>query len=156
MIPANTDLDKSEELAEEFREDEDEPRYRTDEDELQKWPGLIIFGAVSILAGLVFISKETNLSIIFFVMGICLFVFGAIVRKIEGAAYVPSEIDAEWKEKTENEEIKQDFESRLLHRQRDKDEIVKEVKSTIKVRCRYCGTLNDEGANKCESCGGVL
>ncbi len=32
-------------------------------------------------------------------------------------------------------------------------EIVKAVKSTIKVRCRYCGTLNDEAAGKCESCG---
>lgn len=35
-------------------------------------------------------------------------------------------------------------------------EIVKAVKSTIKVRCRYCGTLNEESASNCESCGATL
>lgn len=35
-------------------------------------------------------------------------------------------------------------------------EIVDAVKSTIKVRCRYCGTLNEEEERVCESCGGPL
>jgi rubrerythrin len=43
---------------------------------------------------------------------------------------------------------------------RFKDEIadaVKErMKGTIKVRCRYCGSLNDEEAHRCDSCGATL
>ena len=36
-------------------------------------------------------------------------------------------------------------------------EAVKEsMKSNIKVRCRYCGSLNDESASKCDSCGATL
>ncbi len=41
-------------------------------------------------------------------------------------------------------------------RKKEVEEIVKTVKSIIKVRCRYCGTLNEENANKCEKCGGAL
>ena len=44
--------------------------------------------------------------------------------------------------------------------ERFKDEIadaVKErMKGAIKVRCGYCGSLNDEKANKCGSCGATL
>lgn len=43
-----------------------------------------------------------------------------------------------------------------LARELLKNEVVKEIKSTIKVRCRYCGTLNDEGATNCEACGATL
>ena len=43
---------------------------------------------------------------------------------------------------------------------RFKEEVAEAVKDsmkgTIKVRCRYCGSLNDENANKCESCGAAL
>ena len=36
-------------------------------------------------------------------------------------------------------------------------EAVKEtLKGAIKVRCRYCGSLNEENSSKCESCGGSL
>ena len=30
------------------------------------------------------------------------------------------------------------------------------MKSNIKVRCKYCGSLNDETATKCDSCGATL
>jgi uncharacterized membrane protein len=38
------------------------------------------------------------------------------------------------------------------------EEIAKAIKDQIavKIRCRYCGSLNDESANKCESCGAAL
>lgn len=45
-------------------------------------------------------------------------------------------------------------------RDRFKEEIAQSVKETmkgtIKVRCRYCGGLNDEHEEKCESCGAPL
>ena len=44
--------------------------------------------------------------------------------------------------------------------ERFKDEIAEAVKErmkgTIKVRCRYCGSLNEEEAVKCGSCGATL
>ncbi|MEM2892003.1 MAG: hypothetical protein QXJ32_05825 [Thermoplasmata archaeon] len=33
---------------------------------------------------------------------------------------------------------------------------VETVRETVKVRCRYCGTLNLETDTKCRSCGGNL
>ena len=41
-------------------------------------------------------------------------------------------------------------------RQRNIQDIAAAMKSNIKVRCRYCGSLNDEDATKCDSCGGTL
>jgi hypothetical protein len=48
--------------------------------------------------------------------------------------------------------------ARIAQESRDQQihQIAKAVKSTIKVRCRYCGTLNEEGASNCESCGATL
>jgi sensor histidine kinase YesM len=48
--------------------------------------------------------------------------------------------------------------ARIAQESRDQQisQITKAVKSTIKVRCRYCGTLNDEDASNCESCGATL
>jgi len=44
--------------------------------------------------------------------------------------------------------------------ERLRDEVAQAVKDSmkgaIKVRCRYCGSLNDEKANKCDSCGATL
>ena len=44
----------------------------------------------------------------------------------------------------------------MEQREQERREFVAAVKSTIKVRCTYCGTLNEEDAEKCESCGGPL
>jgi len=41
-------------------------------------------------------------------------------------------------------------------RQRAVQEIANAVKSNIMVRCRYCGSLNEETASKCSSCGAAL
>ncbi len=42
------------------------------------------------------------------------------------------------------------------HEEEERQKMVDAIKSTIKVRCRYCGSLNDETAKKCESCGADL
>jgi len=41
-------------------------------------------------------------------------------------------------------------------RQRAVQEIANAVKSNIMVRCRYCGSLNEETASKCSTCGAAL
>jgi mannose/fructose/N-acetylgalactosamine-specific phosphotransferase system component IID len=33
---------------------------------------------------------------------------------------------------------------------------IETIRETVKVRCRYCGTLNLETDTKCQSCGGNL
>jgi hypothetical protein len=53
-------------------------------------------------------------------------------------------------------EIEESLRIRDLTRQEEIEEIIRAVKKTIRVRCRYCGTLNEEKANKCTSCGGSL
>lgn len=57
-----------------------------------------------------------------------------------------------------NELKKEEERKRLKEEERSAQmrEIVEAVKGTIKVRCGYCGTLNDEKATTCEACGGPL
>jgi len=59
------------------------------------------------------------------------------------------------------EEKKRQIESMAeLEQERFKDEVAEAVqqkmKGVIKVRCRYCGSLNDEASTKCDSCGAAL
>ncbi len=60
----------------------------------------------------------------------------------------------------ENEKIARAEEAEMEARERFKQEIAQSVKEkldgTIKVRCRYCGALNGEDDEKCESCGAPL
>jgi len=41
-------------------------------------------------------------------------------------------------------------------REKNVQDIAKAIRSNIKIRCRYCGTLNEEDASKCSSCGATL
>lgn len=58
----------------------------------------------------------------------------------------------------QSEQTRLETEARIAQERHDQNvqEIVQAVKSTIKVRCRYCGTLNEETASNCESCGAAL
>jgi uncharacterized membrane protein len=60
--------------------------------------------------------------------------------------------------KHEDEEEVARLETVEEERKEQIEEIAKVIKDqmTVKVRCRYCGGLNDEKANKCESCGAAL
>jgi len=134
----------------------DESGHKARRYEDLEWPALLVAGVVAVALGVLLLIAEGWIGLAFLALGLVFFVVAVVAHRVEGDVYVPSEIDKEWRQKMDNEAIKQDFEARRLERLRHKDDIVKAVKSTIKVRCRYCGTLNDEGANKCESCGGVL
>lgn len=132
-----------------------------------KWLGMMITGFVIILMGIMlsvaesameeqssFYPQDTStgghdamsaLAAIMVIIGIILIIGGAASRGREleenalGQAAAEEEID---RERTE--------------RELEKQEIVNAVKSTIKVRCRYCGTLNEENEEKCDSCGAPL
>jgi hypothetical protein len=75
-------------------------------------------------------------------------------RKWESEEYLFPEPEYQWEPDTYTANDVNRF--REQDRKREIEEIVKAVKATIKVRCRYCGRLNEEKANKCESCGGAL
>ncbi len=125
------------------------------------WIGVLIFGIVTIAAGVIALSMSVSTSnndpldpfnqidnqaarnfgifgAVFLVVGIVLIVVSFVVKARE-----------------ENKEVMEAQAVEEAHR-RDVEEIAQAVKSTIKIRCRYCGTLNDETSVKCESCGASL
>jgi rubrerythrin len=57
-----------------------------------------------------------------------------------------------------DEQMRLETMARIAQEDRDLQihQIAEAVKSTVKVRCRYCGTLNEENASNCESCGATL
>lgn len=61
---------------------------------------------------------------------------------------------------SEEQRIMRAEEAEAEAKERFKEEVAQSVKQklegTIKVRCRYCGALNGEQDEKCESCGAPL
>jgi ribosomal protein L40E len=57
-----------------------------------------------------------------------------------------------------DEQVRLETMTRIAQENRNQEisQIVNAVKSSVKVRCRYCGTLNEEDASNCESCGATL
>ncbi len=90
-------------------------------------------------------DTDSQFSAIVALMGVVMLVIGAIlilysrVTKDNEARRLEAEARAEEEE-----------------RQRNIQDIANAVKSSIKIRCRYCGSLNDESATKCDSCGATL
>ncbi len=77
--------------------------------------------------------------------GVVVMLLAPLARRSEVEANIQRDIRLE-EERAEQERL----------REEEKEDIVRAVKSTIKIRCRYCGTLNEEMATRCESCGGAL
>ena len=44
----------------------------------------------------------------------------------------------------------------VLGRREAKEAREETAKSLVKVKCRYCGSLNEQDAEKCQSCGATL
>jgi len=127
----------------------------------RSWVGVLVFGIFSIGSGIfaLAISASTSNSdptdpfsqidneaarnfgifgAVFLIVGIVMIILSFVVKA-----------NAEKREEMEAQAAEQ------AH-QREVQEIALAVKSTVKVRCRYCGTLNDEVSSKCESCGATL
>ncbi len=123
--------------------------------------GLLLFGIFAIGAGVIALSFSATTSssdpldpfnqinneaarnfgifgAVFIIVGIVMIVLSFVVK---GRAKM-----------RQQEEIRSADEAR----QKEVQEIAQAVKSTIKIRCRYCGTLNDENSANCESCGAAL
>ncbi len=117
--------------------------------------GVMFVGGFFAFLGLVILSLSTGVGVGFLLFGIILMT-GAYLAGREGINWGGDAEDAEiWNRIEEDLWTEDSVETpNLTHQQID--EIVRAVKTTIRVRCRYCGTLNEEKANKCESCGANL
>jgi hypothetical protein len=112
------------------------------------WIGLLFGGFMFIAMGVIVGSTEPDMGpfpAIMILMGVGVMLLAPLARRSEIAANVQRDLRLE-EQRAEEERLKEE----------EKEDIVRAVKSTIKVRCRYCGTLNEEKATRCESCGGAL
>ena len=57
---------------------------------------------------------------------------------------------------SEERKRQEQMEAQEAARQSNVQEIANALRSSIKIRCRYCGTLNEEAASNCSSCGATL
>jgi len=134
-----------------------EPQAVDDEDLHEpNWPATMAVGIICIVIGFGMLVVSFGFGMGFVLMGFLLIVGGILGSGRESdAGYGQTQAD-QW----EQVETEHDWEAAARGRQearkREVQEIIKVVKSTIRVRCRYCGTLNEESANKCESCGASL
>jgi ribosomal protein L40E len=112
------------------------------------WIGLLFGGFMFIALGIIVGSAEPDADpfpAVMILMGVVVMLLAPLARRSEIEANIQRDLRLE-EQQAEDERL----------REEEKQEIVRAVKSTIKIRCRYCGTLNEEKATRCESCGGSL
>jgi hypothetical protein len=120
------------------------------------WAGMAAVGFIVMSFGLFMAPVNPSLGGGIMIIGICMMIAASAAKKWERSPEVFADLDYKWEKEMEARLYENEIRSRYEERQLKIDDIVKAVKSTIRVRCRYCGTLNTEKANKCESCGGSL
>jgi hypothetical protein len=126
------------------------------------------FGSLMVLGGLCILVFAPVIGVGFVFFGIMMILGSVFSWKLPGNRRSLEQPDDKWdfelsalndaRQKAFDEQMEADSHLRLRNQMRrmEIDEVVKAVKTTIRVRCRYCGTLNEEKAKKCESCGGLL
>jgi hypothetical protein len=126
------------------------------EDREASWVGIAGFGILMVISGLYVLPIIGSAGAGIIAVGFFMIIGAFFAKRWEGDDEVFADLDYNWEEEMNARAIEDSLRMRRQERQREIEEIVKVVKSTIRVRCRYCGTLNEEKANKCESCGGSL
>jgi hypothetical protein len=141
------------------------PEYNPDDHSIDSehnpsWVGTAAVGAIMAFIGLLAMMISPGVGVGFLVIGVIIII----------ASYAAGNSDVDWGDYWGDEDQWPDYDDSTYYepdwkreararqemKQREIDEIIKAVKSTIRVRCQYCGTLNPESANKCESCGASL
>lgn len=135
-----------------------EKKEEVEEEDLGEpnWVAVAAIGAVVTFFGLGMVGTSFGFGVGMIFLGIMM--IGAALAAKKGADNAEDEsLRAAQFEKMEQQlEWEEAARQRQREREREVQEIIKAVKTTIRVRCRYCGTLNEEKANKCESCGAIL
>jgi len=125
-------------------------------DMVPNWVGMIVVGGLLMLIGVVLLSASGVVGGGVIFIGILMLVGALLARDWDYDDAAFSDLDYQWQDEVESQSMNEEFREINTARQKEIEEIVKAVKSTIRVRCRYCGTLNEEKANNCESCGASL
>jgi len=159
MIPRDSDADLAYEvdsLSESYRsaeEDDSDTREHA-------WIGLLGMGFLAFIAGWAVASYDYSAGFAIAALGIALIIAGFLSRNWAAKQRQDEMDDAKAEEQFHQFEVAQTIQDNTSVRRADREkeiqEIVKQVKSTIKVRCQFCGTLNEENATNCESCGATL
>jgi hypothetical protein len=114
------------------------------------WPAVAVVGAILLFFGFMVSSIDAEVGFGVIIFGLLVLAGARFAKKME------EDTAQQWMEEMSADEIGYDPLDRSEERQREIEEIIKAVKTTIRVRCRYCGTLNEEKADECESCGASL
>jgi hypothetical protein len=125
-------------------------------DMVPNWIGMIVVGVLLMLIGVILLSASSTVGGGVIFIGILMLAGAWMAQKWDYDDTAFSDLDDRWQNEFESQSIDEEFQDISTARQKEIEEIVKAVKSTIRVRCRYCGTLNEEKSNKCESCGASL
>lgn len=128
-----------------------------------KWVGALVAGILFLIIGIVqaaVVSSWSNdsmfpdsgfskaaaiIPVVTILIGVVLVVVSFVIRGSEISA-------SEARERAVEE---QRIDQERLH-EIERQKMVDAIKSTIMVRCKYCGTLNEESAPNCKSCGANL
>ncbi len=82
------------------------------------------------------------------------FLLFAVLMAIMGIASAIASVGKQ--ERLAQEKAAAELEAQERLRNEIADAVKQNLKSNIKVRCKYCGSLNDETATKCDSCGAAM
>jgi hypothetical protein len=115
-------------------------------------------GAIMLIAGFVLLRTSTSLGGGVMILGILLLLGSraAIMLEEHGDEILSSNYPELWPYETYDSGVEETSVDRELARRREIEEIVRAVKTTVRVRCRHCGILNEDNAKTCESCGAPL
>jgi zinc-ribbon domain len=128
-----------------------------------KWVGALVAGVLFLIIGIVqaavvsswsndsmfpdsgFSNAAAIIPVFTILIGVILVIVSFVIRGSEITASEARERAVE-EQRIEQERL----------RARERQEMVNAIKSTVMVRCEYCGTLNEESAPNCKSCGANL
>jgi hypothetical protein len=125
-------------------------------DMVPSWLGMGVVGALLMIVGFFFLSVSSTVGGGVLIIGILMLAGARLAWKWDIDDTAISDLDYQLQQEFGSQTVDDEFQDMTTARQKEIEEIVKAVKSTIRVRCRYCGTLNEEKANNCESCGANL
>jgi hypothetical protein len=135
-----------------------EPEEEVEEEDIDEvnWVAVAAIGAVVVFFGLGMVGTSFGFGVGMIFLGIMMIGAALAAKKGEANAEDESFRAAQFEKMEEQLEWEETARARQREREKEVQEIIKAVKTTIRVRCRYCGTLNEEKANKCEACGASL
>ncbi len=115
-------------------------------------------GAIMMVAGFVLVGTSASLGGGVMILGILLLLGSRAAFMLEehGDEILSDYYPELWPPESYDSGVEDAYEDSETARRREIEEIVRAVKTTVRVRCSHCGILNEDKAKTCESCGAPL